>query len=139
MFKQLSIVLLCGLAGCTTWGQMNDGLAALQGQPLDSAIRVLGYPSGEQTIAGRRLVVWSSQSTGMMYMPQTATTYGNVYAPSGFASYNQTTSYGTMVPLHHQCKITMEVDAANTITGYSYDGNMGGCSRYIKSLQAAAG
>lgn len=139
MFKRLSIVLLCGLAGCTTWGQMNDGLASLQGQPLDSAIRVLGYPSGEQTIAGRRLVVWSSQSTGMMYMPQTATTRGNVYAPGAYASYRQTTNYATMVPMHNQCKITMEVDASDIITGYNYDGNMGGCSRYIRALTEAAG
>lgn len=139
MFKRLSIVLLCGLAGCTTWGQMDDGLTSLQGQPLDTAVRILGYPSGEQTIAGRRLVVWSSQSTGMMYMPQTATTYGTAYTAGGYANYNQTTNYATMVPLNNQCKITMEVDGSDIITGYNYDGNMGGCSRYIRALKAAAG
>ena len=33
------------LPGCVTFGQMDQGLSSLVGQPVDTAVNVLGYPS----------------------------------------------------------------------------------------------
>jgi hypothetical protein len=35
----------------------------LVGKPIDNAIRALGFPSDEKTIAGRRLVFWDDAAT----------------------------------------------------------------------------
>ena len=138
MRKIIISLAVLALSGCATWGQMEDGLASLQGKPLNVAVNTLGYPSGERTIAGRRLVVWSNQSRGVMFVPQTATTYGNVNALGAAGTYNQTTSYSSAVPLDYQCEIVLEVGTNDIIQGYQYQGNLGGCNNYINSLRRLA-
>jgi len=122
------------LAGCATWGQMDSGLQSLHGQPLQAAVSKLGFPTGEARVAGMRLVSWSTSSSGVMMMPQTSTSYGNVYGPGGVASYSQTTTGAMAIPMHGQCTITLQVDGADVIRAHQYDGNMLGCERYIKAL-----
>lgn len=135
MKQILALLTLLALTGCATWSQMDQGLASLRGKPLDRAIKVLGYPSGEQNIAGKRLIVWARNATQTMYHPQTATTYGNVYSGGVMGTYSQTTTYGTYVPVTYACNITLEVDSSDTIVAYQYQGNIGGCAPYIRSLE----
>ena len=63
MRKIIVCTLILSLAGCVTFGQMNDGLAALKGQPLSAAITKIGLPSSESTVAGMRLVKWKAANT----------------------------------------------------------------------------
>lgn len=123
------------LAGCATWGQMDQGLTALHGKNIQAAVYKLGYPSGETAVAGMKFVTWSSSASSVMFMPQTSTSYGNVYGPRGTYTYNQV-STGTMaVPMNGACTITLRVNEDNIIVGHQYDGNMLGCERYIKALK----
>lgn len=128
-------VAAAALSGCATWGQMDDGLRGLVGQPIDAAVAKLGYPNGEQNIAGMKLVVWSSSSSGVMMLPQTARNYGTVNTSrAGFANYSSTTTYSAPVPYNYSCEIKVRVDERSIIQGYDYSGNLGGCSRYINAL-----
>lgn len=63
MKKVIAITILLGLSGCVTFGQMNDGLAALKGQPLSAAIAKIGLPSSEASVAGMKLVKWKAANT----------------------------------------------------------------------------
>jgi hypothetical protein len=127
--------VMVALGGCTTWGQMQKGLQTLNGQPLDAAVRTLGYPNSETNIAGMHLVAWSSNSSGTVFLPQTSNTYGTAYASNGnFATYSGTTSYVVPMQLNYSCTITMQVSPDGVIQGSRYSGNMGGCHPYIQAL-----
>ncbi|MBG7619367.1 hypothetical protein I5R65_07815 [Herbaspirillum sp. AP02] len=135
MQKFALIITAAALTGCATWGQLDDGLKGLLGQPIDVAINKIGYPNSEQTIAGRKLYRWGSSSQQMAYMPTTTTTNGYAGVGSGFTPYSSTTTGGTFVPLNYTCQITLEVDAKQIIQRYQADGNLGGCEPYIKALK----
>lgn len=50
-------VALC-LAACVD-SRMREGYHALEGQPIDAAIKKLGYPASEQKIAGDTVYTWT--------------------------------------------------------------------------------
>lgn len=131
----LCLFLPLVLCGCVTWAQMDAGLQRLHGRPLSAAIDRLGYPSGERDVAGMKLVTWSTRNSGTMYLPQTATGQATAYNPyTGYTTYTTTTSYLAPMAYNYQCEITMHVNEGGIIVGTQYQGNMGGCSSYIKAL-----
>ena len=95
------------LISCSTFKHMEEGLSSLGGQHIDSLINKIGYPDGQNFIAGKKLYIWDSRSL-LGYD-------GNVY------DYN--------------CSITVEVDSSERIIGYQYSGNIGGCQGYSKALK----
>lgn len=123
------------LTGCVTFGQMDEGLRNLQGQPLSVAVAKIGYPSSERQVAGMRLVEWGRSSTAIGSMPVTSTTTGYAQAGSQIGTYGATTTSSAPMLLNFQCHITLEVDAKNIIQGGQYDGNLGGCEPYILALR----
>lgn len=123
------------LSGCATFGQLEEGLKNLQGQPLSVAVAKIGYPSSERQVAGMRLVEWGRSNTAVGTMPVTSTTNGYAQAGSHVASFGATTTANAPVLLNFQCHITLEVDAKNIIQGAQYDGNLGGCEPYILALK----
>lgn len=129
-----AVVAAATLTGCVTFGQMNQGLSLLVGQPLDTAVDVLGYPSGERTIAGRHLVQWGRSSQGFMPVTNTAQSFGTVAANGRWGTYSGTTTSTSYVPISYNCSITVQVDMTDRISGYQYNGNLGGCEPYIKRL-----
>ncbi|WP_155122689.1 hypothetical protein [Burkholderia ubonensis] len=134
MKKMLIALAPMALAGCMTWGGFEQNLTSLVGEPLDVAVSKLGYPNGERNVAGHHIYVWSSSSTGIVTMPQTS--YGTATA---FNSFGSTTAFGsttTYVPMAvgYNCEIDLEVDMANRIRSYQYNGNIGGCMRYNRRL-----
>jgi len=131
MKKAALICVLLGLAGCMSWEPMEKGLAALKGKRLDDAIDVLGFPSSERQIAGRKVFVWSTKSMGLLFNPATSTTYGNF----GSTPYGQTTTLTSFTPVGYECEISIQVDDQNVIqTAQSY-GNWGGCQVYMDRLK----
>ncbi|MNK33418.1 hypothetical protein D3C87_518990 [compost metagenome] len=139
MWKSIPVVgVLALLAGCATWGQMDTGLSALHGRQLSTAVNVLGYPTAENRVAGMRQVMWSSSNSGVLYLPQTSTTYGTAYGTGGYANYSATTNYMAPMAFNHNCTITLRVSDQDVILGHQYQGNLGGCTPYIEALTRAA-
>lgn len=123
------------LSGCATWGQFDTGLNTLIGKPVSLAVDVLGYPSGEREIVGMHLIQWGRSSQGFMPVSTPIQSYGTVATPRGFGSFSTTTMQTSMVPVSYNCSITLQVDANNIVTGYNYEGNLGGCRTYIQRLK----
>lgn len=131
--KKLGIVALCALlGGCATWKQMDQGLSGLQGQSINAAISKIGYPSSEQTIAGRKLYRWGASQQSAVYMPTSSYSYGTIGTNT---PYSNNTTGGAYVPVNYNCSITLEADSNDVIIGYQYNGNLGGCEPYIKALK----
>ncbi len=134
MFNWLKLggtILLVGVvAGCSTFADIEAGLADLQGQHITAAVNELGYPTNKITVSGENVYTWSTQNSGSYTMPQNNIGYG--YAGTVPFSYNYTT-YQTQ-SYDYYCTITIVTDAQDIITKTGYEGNIGGCNRYSKRL-----
>jgi hypothetical protein len=133
--KRIAIFALPALlTGCMTWGGFQQNLGTLIGEPLDVAINRLGYPNAERQIAGHHVYVWSSNSTGVIAMPQT--TYGTATAFNRFGTAHVVGNTTSFVPMAvgYNCEIDLEVDTADRIRSYQYNGNIGGCRGYNRRL-----
>lgn len=122
------------LSGCATFGNMEEGLNALMGKPDKEAFSVLGYPNSKQEFGGDVVYVWGRSSSGTMYLPQTTTTTGYV----GNTPVYGTTTYNQPVAYNHNCTIKLAVGPDGLLKHWEYDGNIGGCTSYIKKLKAYA-
>ncbi|MCT9114719.1 hypothetical protein N6G02_01110 [Cupriavidus gilardii] len=111
-------------------------MSALVGEPLDTAIQVLGMPSGEQTIAGRRYIQWGRSSSGFVPISNTTTSYGSFNTAYNFGTYSKTTTGTSYLPVSYNCTVTVAVDSGEHIRQTQYEGNLGGCEPYIKRLNA---
>ncbi|WP_298356022.1 hypothetical protein [uncultured Litoreibacter sp.] len=131
------------LASCTTFEDIDDGLDVMRGQKIDTLISILGYPAGERTVAGRRLVVWNTDRTFTTTTPVTTYNSGNAsaYGSGGYAYGNYSGTSTTYVPttVNYNCTILVEIDKSNRILSHQFEGNIGGCERYATSLKNALG
>ena len=109
---------------------MEDCLNSWVGYPVDSLIRVWGYPSDEREIAGKHLLYFNRSRVG--YVPQTSNTtgnlnsYGNVYGNTLYSNgtYNaNTVTYGGYSVTYY-CNRIIEVDADNNIVSWQWEGNV---------------
>lgn len=94
--------------------------------------RALGYPNAQQSFGGDTVYVWGRSAAGTMFVPQTSTTTGYV---------GRTPIYGTTttmqpVALNYNCTIRVIVGETRVAKSWEYDGNIGGCSEYIKRLRS---
>ena len=71
------------------WKELGNAVGGFRGKPLSSALTRLGYPTPEQSIAGKKLIIW--ESAGVL------------------------------------CRVTLEVDSQNIVTGTQIDGNQTAC------------
>lgn len=133
-YKRLVAVLCILLCGCATWGQFEDGLRTLKGRNIDDAINVLGMPSGERTVAGKRYIQWGRSSSEFMPITSPSTTYGTVSTNKSFGTYSATTYTTSYIPVDYSCSVTMQIDSNDTIVRIEYEGNLGGCEPYINNL-----
>lgn len=135
--------ILCALiiSSCTTFEDIDRGLSQLQGRPVDDLIGILGFPDGEQSIAGRRLVVWSSSQNITTVTPVTNYSSGtaNAYGTGGYAygNYSETTTSYVPSTVNYNCTIKVQIDSANRIVDYDFEGNIGGCERYAQAIRNA--
>ncbi|XDZ49607.2 hypothetical protein AB8806_17495 (plasmid) [Ralstonia syzygii subsp. celebesensis] len=122
------------IAGCVTWEQFDRGMDVLIGQSVDHAISILGFPSGERTIAGKRYVQWGRSSADFVPIASPSYSTGNFNVGNKVGSYSSTTMNATYIPMSLDCTIVAELDAENRVTRTQYDGNMGGCEPFIIRL-----
>jgi len=136
--KKLKVITLlifaAALGGCATFGQMESGLNALMGKNEREAFNVLGYPSGKQQFGNDTVYIWSVSSSGVLFLPQTSTTYGTV----GTTPVYGTTTYNQVVPVNYNCLIKLVSNSEGTLIHWEYNGNIGGCESYINRLNSYA-
>ncbi len=113
---------------------MEEGLNALNGKPITTAVSVLGYPDGQQEFGGDKIYIWSRNFQSSYTLPQTATTTGYV---GNTPVYGTTTYYQTHTA-NYSCKIKLAVGPDDRIKHWEYQGNPGGCGGYARSLKAYA-
>lgn len=113
----------------------------LNGRPIDDLINVIGFPDGEQEIAGRRIVFWSSSQNVTTTTPVTNYSYGtaNAYGAGGstFGSYSGTTTSYIPTTVNYNCTIKVQIDQSNRILGHDFEGNIGGCELYAQAIRKA--
>lgn len=136
MRKILGIVVsaVLPLAGCVTWEQFDRGMDTLIGQPVDHAISILGFPSGERIVAGKRYVQWGRSSAGFVPFTSPSYTAGSFNVGNKVGNYSSTTMNTTYMPMSFDCTIVAELDSENRVKRTQYDGNMGGCEPFIIRL-----
>lgn len=102
-------------AGVTEF--MERALNSWVGYNINDMINYWGFPTEEKTIANRHIYIWNRTRT--QYIPQrtNSTVTPNVYNTQ-VSSYTTGGYYVT-----YTCNKTIEVDANNTITSWSWEGN----------------
>jgi len=123
-----SALLFLFIAACSTFSSIDEGVASLRGQNINSLINIIGLPSAEQNIAGRKIFVWDTSQT------VSTTTAVPIYNPSGFNSYVYAPSSAEYV-----CTIKVVVDENDIIQSHELEGNIGGCQRWSRRISAALG
>lgn len=135
----LFLSILCLFAGCSTFEDIENGLFSLYGRHVDELVAKIGYPNGQNEVAGRKLYIWDSRQTFSYSMPKTSyssgtmntySTYGNAYGTYG----GTTTTWVSQVNTYN-CTIIVEVDAAERISSAQFNGNIGGCEKYAAALR----
>ncbi len=134
LFKLLSAaVVTITLVGCSTFEDIEAGLDRYAGRHVDTLIDLIGFPSYVNNFGERTIYVWDSSQTISYSMPQTVYHSGTLNTWGGGAgSYGGTSTVMVPTTAHYFCKIIAEVDKAQNIIGWEYDGNIGGCQRYAK-------
>jgi hypothetical protein len=130
VLRLIVLGLVLFVSGCV-FSTMEKGLDTLTGQHIDVAIDALGLPSAEMNVAGRRVIIWSTERN--MVLPQTNTSYtsGNV----GSTPYYGSTTSTSYAPHHLSCVVKVEVDAEGIIKTWEYEGNLGACETYSSRLK----
>ncbi len=131
-WKSLIVIIL---AGCATFGQMEDGLRSLMGKSDREAFAVLGYPSAKQDFGSDTVYLWYVSQSGSVFIPQTSTTTGYV----GRVPVYGTTSYTQAIPVNYNCQIKLIANRDGILRSWEYNGNIGGCEQYISRLKTYAG
>jgi len=129
--------ILVALTGCA-FTHMTKGLQALSGHGIQTAFSVLGYPDAKQEYGGDTVYIWSTNRSGVLFLPQTSATQGYV----GITPVYGMTTYNQAVPINYKCTIKIVADSNGMIKYCEWGGNEGGCrsyasrlSRYYKSLE----
>ena len=126
----IAFVLIACLSGCATFGQMEKGLNALQGENIQTAFNVLGYPTGKQVFGNDTVYFWQVNQSSSLILPQSSTTYGTI----GTVPVYGTTTSSQVVPIHYNCLIKIVTDQYDIIRRWEYSGNIAGCEAYINRL-----
>ena len=127
------------IAGCTTFQDIDEGLAILHGRPADDLIRIIGFPDKEQVVAGRRLYVWSTSEDVTVFRPVTTVSLGNarISGANGATQTEFEKESTAFVPVveNYNCTIRVQVDRRERIVFHDLDGNAAGCERYAKPIR----
>ncbi|PJI92597.1 hypothetical protein BC777_1452 [Yoonia maricola] len=137
LFRILSALVL--ISACTTFEDIDGGLDAFRGKPIDDLISIIGFPDGERSVAGKRLVVWSSSQNVTTVTPVTTYSSGTAnaygYGGYGYGSYSGTSTTYVPQTVNYNCTVMVEIDRNNRILGHDFEGNIGGCEKYAAALR----
>ena len=125
------VTSIIALSGCGTFGQLEQGLKAFVGKHERDAFGALGYPTTKQEFSGNTVYIWGTSHSGTVFIPQTTTTTGYI----GTTPIYGTTTTNQAISVNYNCTIKLIVGKDSIITGYEYEGNLGGCQSYIHRTQ----
>ena len=142
----VSLVML--LTGCAvqtfpTMGVLRDGLASLAGAPVESLVEKIGYPESDVTVGGRKVYTWDHRRAFTYLEPETicrerVVEHSVANRPRAPVRRKVVTECETRqverTVLHH-CAIKVEADEAETIIGFTFDGNADGCERFAAAFR----
>jgi hypothetical protein len=129
------IFALAPLMGCVH-RDMRDGVRAMKGEDFKYITSLLGPPSDlVDHRDGERTVAWSNVENLTLTVPETTSSYGTV-AGHDFSIY---TTYSTTEHYQYDCTITARVNKEGKITKSTYQGDIGGCSKYRNRLSGLIG
>jgi len=132
-FKNFFLVLATAfIVGCVSFGQFEGDLNTLVGRNESEAFAAFGYPSGKQQFGSDVVYTWDRSQNVPMFIPQTATTTGHV----GTTPIYGTTTSSQVVPMSFYCTVKVVAGSDGVIKTWDYDGNRGGCKRYIERLNS---
>ena len=126
------VFLLITLSGCASgFRVMNKGLDCLLGESEEALFQALGYPDNYHKFDDHRtLYLWNTNYNETYQTINYETTTGYV----GDVPYSVTEpTYETHTD-NYFCTIKVMVQE-QTVVGYDYSGNRGGCRPYIKNLK----
>jgi hypothetical protein len=118
------LVLIVAVASCSPLPEIERGMDALRGKPIEAAVAKLGRPVGQQPIMGETAYIWSTSFADTGIIP----TYGSV---------GQTTASAYSFAPAGQSSCTLRVFAKDDgiIRGWDVDGNQAACRRYASELR----
>lgn len=125
------IVFVILLASCTTFDQLEVGLQSLMGKHVQTAFSVLGHPNTKQNFIGDDVYTWYLSQSGSIAIPQTSTTTGYVGNTPIYGS----TTYMQQIPINYSCTIKLVTNSEGILNSWEYNGNIGGCMKYINRLK----
>ena len=131
MRKYLIVGATLLISACTTFSNLETGLAALVGQPFQAAIDKIGYPAGQMKVGDDTVYAWGRNFSMSMPTYNSAQTTGTV----GSTPYTANTGYTSYQSVNYQCDVKIIVGPDNVIKSWQYDGNMGGCDAYASALK----
>jgi hypothetical protein len=133
LMRTLALAAALTLGACTTFSDIETGLDSYVGQPVQNVFSALGYPNGQQSIAGQNVYIWGNAFSMTMPQTNTSTTTGSV----GGVPYQGTTTYNTYNTYNYECTIRVIASPNNIVQSWDYQGDIGGCSEYASRLNRA--
>ncbi|MDH7975936.1 hypothetical protein QH494_27470 [Sphingomonas sp. AR_OL41] len=131
MIKRLVPLCAVVLAGCTTFSNIDEGMTALVGQPIDAAVDKLGYPTNQVTVGGKKIYTW-----GRSYISSIPSlTTSNVNGTVNGRNYSGTVTTTGSQPVEMYCTLRFITDQNDVIVDYNWAGNLGGCGLYSRYLK----
>lgn len=120
----LVLLLCCNVVYAARRTAMSIVMDSWVGYTLKDVMEVLGIPTGERTIAERKLYYWNFENMGMGYIPQTLTSTltSNPYNPYEKPTI-ETNVFGGSYSYYYYCNITLEVNDKNEIIYWEFEGN----------------
>jgi hypothetical protein len=117
---------------------LNENLPHLQGKDIYLAIRYLGHPDAETTIAGKKVYIWGHQQSGTYLQTINTPYYGSAYGSAGSLTYQGQTT--TVVPQSYNdtCLIKLIANKKGIIEDWQWKGNEDGCSHYMNAMHRIA-
>ena len=143
-FKLLiGLALAVFLTGCAvqtfpTMGVLREGLSSMVGAPVKALVGKIGYPESDLTVGGRKVYTWDHRKAFTYLVPETIcrervvehSISNRPRAPVRRKVIKECSTVQMEKTVLHHCTIKVETDEAETITGYSFDGNADGCEYF---------
>ena len=126
----LAAALVMVLVGCGS-SRLSNELKPYLGRDVHELMAHLGNPTGQRESTGDRVLVWSSDSDGVL----AATPFTPGAGGGSGVSYAGSATPGGVIPVKFECTLEVTVDAQNAVRHYEFEGSDAGCSHYRRMLR----